>query len=645
MKKKLCSKKGSTMVMLVVIIGIISILGTALLGVTMVNYKIKRANTDIKQSFYLSESGLDKAYAVAYEYVAEAVREANEEAKDFLSEFTPENMEYWMVEEPSFIAVDKDDEGNDIYSYKDAVIQEAAKIKFEDKYMSYISSGIAGGIEGVTESDSEKSLIVTVANEDNLEFVNKKMSLELESEYMKEGISKTTAVNLTLEVPKYNESYTITTQKIPVNPFWTKVIAAKDLVVKDNSVFDGKVYVSNEVKIDRNGAAAQFKDELAVKGDMYIGDSSSAKVSDISVTNILMTGKGAALTTFSNSKLQVKDDLEVENENQTVNIDGSYYGFSDGRYSSHPDSSSGININEAKGLTLRITGDLYILGTSYVDVTNSSGKYYQTGESLSIKGNYMAYLQPLFSPDDIRFEGTNIKFSDYQYLRLADGFLGGGTMATWDKADYIRNYQNEYGGLRVPGGINVNRAITLGSYVSNSELKVDKWAYDVYKNVFDDAERRYNKATDRLGYDAGTMKFSEQVKLSNLESDIEETDELGYYVYIQKGTGSKTFNERNCKGLIITNGDVVFGNNVESFEGAVVSGGTVTILGNSAGKNFKYNKDIVSKIIADNKLHTTVFDGSSKIDEVIRLTYTSDEDAGGNTDFSNLLKLNNWKIK
>ncbi len=639
MKKKLCSKKGSTMVMLVVIIGIVSILGTALLGVTMVNYKIKRANTDIKQSFYLSESGLDKAYAVAYEYVAEAVRKANE---DFLSEFTPENMEYWMVEEPSFIAVDKDDEGSDIYSYKDAVIQEAAKIKFENKYMSYISSEIAGEIEGVTESDSEKSLIVTVANEDNLEFVNKKMTLELESEYMKEGISKTTAVNLTLEVPKYNESYTVTTQKIPVNPFWTKVIVAKYLEIKDNCIFDGKVHVSNDATIDKSGATAQFTDELAVKGDIYIRDGSSAKVSDTSVTNIFMTGRNAELTTFPDSKLQVKDDLEIDNENQTVEINGSYYGFSDGSYSSHPDSSSGININESKNLNLKITENLYILGTSYVNVMNSSGKYYQTGESLSVKGNYMAYLQPLFSPDDTKLEGTNIKFTDYQYLRFADGFSGGGTMAPWDKGDYIRSYQSEYGGLKIPGGIIVNRAITLGSYVSNNELKVDNWAYDTYKSEFVKAEERYDKATDRLGYDAGTMKFSEQVKLSNVAADIEETDELGYYVYIQKGTGSKIFNERKYKGLIITNGDVVFGSNVESFEGSVVAGGTVTILGSST---FKYNKDIASKIIADNKLHTTVFDGSSKIDEVIRLTYTSDEDAGGNTDFSNLLKFNNWKIK
>lgn len=643
MKKKLLSKKGSTMVMLVVAIGVISILGTSVLGVTMMNYKIKKVNSDIKQSFYLSESGLDKAYVNAYNFVATAVDVSNTEAKNFVEQFTPEKLYEWPIDSP-YIDFYTDIEGNIIYSYDEVEIQKAAKLKFEDKYREIIlkpGDSIVEKLEEPSESNPDEELIVNVTNEDPLEFVDKKMTVKIESEYTSKDITRTTAVNLVVEVPKYNESYTVTTKLIPVNPFWTKVIAAENLSIESDSEFDGEVYVSNNLSVDGNSL---FMKNLAVKGDISINGNNELTTNDVFASNINMEGVGAEFATSAGTNVHVRDDLEIKNKNQKVNINGSYYGFSDGRDSTTPDNSSGINVNETDGLILNITDKLYLFGTSYVNVVNSAGKKYQTGESLSVKGNFRAYLQPLYSPDISKL--SNMNFVDYQYLRFADSFADGSTFSAMDKADYIRNYQDEYGGLSVPLGIDINasKTVSLGSTMDTWSFKGS--TYTIGDNIeFSNAKDRFEKQTERLGYDVGNMLFSDQVKLSNLPTNIiDETNSLNY-IYINKGTDTKTLTAENYKGLIITNGNIVISDSVKSFEGAIIAGGTVTIEGNLNDKTFTYNRDIISKIIDEENLHTTVFAGSASVGTVTRLTFESDENAGKNVDFSSLLKFNSWKIK
>jgi len=671
MKRKLFNNNGSTMVLLVVAIAVISMLGTSILGVTMMNYKIKKMNTDIKQSFYLSESGLDNAYANAYELISNAVQQANLEANDFIDDFTPANMEDYIgtvyINESA-----PDLEGNVFYSYDDVEIQNEAKNKFEDKYEKIVmdedgdleENGIIQVLKMASfpEKDTGEQLSVTVQNEGELSFASSDtITVEIQSEYTsEEDITKTTAVNLVVKVPKYNESYTVETKLISVNPYWTKVLAAERLIVESDSIFDGNVHVADYMSVNKTGITSAFNKDLAVKGDMYLGDistnSSVTKVKNVYAENIYLEGNGTNFITDigANAKICVEDDLEIKNNNQTVYIDGSYYGFTDGRYpleGDGPNQSSSININETTGLSFTITNNLYLLGTSYVDA-KYNGKMYQTGESLSVKGNYKAYLQPLFEPEKDKFKGENVAFHEYVKgsgnLRFADGFLDGGTMAAWDKADYIRYYQTEYGGLNVPDVIKINyeKTYSLGSTIDDENLKRATLAYDEDKVEFDTARNEYIKQTERLGYDVGTMEFIDQVKLSSLEAPIiDESNPSSNYVYINKDGGTKTLTAENYNGLIITNGDLMISGNVKSFKGAILCGGTVTVEG-TGQKTFTYNKDIVSKIIAEYDLDKSIFGGSAVIEgDDVAVTTLLDGSAGDDVDFSNLLKLESWKIK
>jgi len=677
MKKKLFSNKGSTMVMLVMAVAVISLLGTSILAVTMMNYKIKKANTDIKEAFYKSESGLDKAYEKAYMLIEEAVGKANGKAKEFIDYY--EEHEAEIIEE--IIAGGGEEHrryfilsvvDTDItYSLDYNALQNEAKNVFESVYKDRIlaedayaaESDIAEVIEGVSDS----TLAVEIKNTP-LSFSGNKLTVKIESQYTSDkGITRTTAVDMNISVANYNEAYTVEIKKIGVNPFWLKAVVAENLIIDGNSTFNGKVFV--EKNVDVGASKVAFNNDLAVKGDVSsdvensgirLNSGNTLNVRNVYSRNILMNGTGAKFRADSpGSEIYVRDDLEINKPNQTVYINGSYYGFSDGGLYAGSDNSSGVNINEASGLSFTITKDLYLQGTSYVNVVNSSGNKYQTGESLSVKGNYRAYLQPLLSSyyskdgKDI----SKVSFADYGHLRLADRFDDSSVFTAMHKADYMYFYQNnEYGDLSIPDGINVNGVVLgLGSVINDK--KIMRSSYEISdRESFITFKNEYSRQTERLGYDmkagggsiTGQLTFNNQINDNLITMSSEEiarvnnSDPLNY-IYINNAGGSETLKSSNYKGLIITNGNLTISSNVESFEGAIICGGTVTI--EVGAKTFTYNKDIVSKIIAENNLHTSVFSDSISVENMNITTFKTDETEGGKVDFSNLLKFANWKMK
>lgn len=169
---KMCFKRkdGSTLVILVIAITVISMLGVSLLGVTMRNFKIKITNTEIKQSFYMSESGLNNAYADAYNLVIESFLDSAKKAEQYL-EIYPLNKD------------------------------EAINI-FKDNYKTYIAGNIKYRI------NKDLNPMVKIKNEVSLCFIEDKLTVLIDSKYTSQNnIEKTTAVNLIIEVPVNDDMY------------------------------------------------------------------------------------------------------------------------------------------------------------------------------------------------------------------------------------------------------------------------------------------------------------------------------------------------------------------------------------------------------------------------------------------------------
>ncbi len=673
--KKHFNNKGSTLVLLIMAIAVISLLGTSILGVTMMNLKIKKANTELKQTFYLSESGLDKAHAMAYELVQDAVKFGNEEAKNFIDSFKPENIEALKADPVASLCLDSVDEVIDgvlytSYLFNEQKIKDNAEVIFKDFYTEYITKtdyyNIHNNIFSKVEGVSNSKLTVDITNDTPPPvFIGDELLLIINSKYINDSnIQKTTSVNMIVKVPEYNEPYTVLTKLIPINPFWTKALTAKNLTVNGASEFNGNVYLSENLLVNGASINPLFNGKLAVKGDMQLnGDNSITNVKDVYAHNIFLNGDRAKLTANcstgaveSGAGIFVKDDLEINKDGQEVNIDGTYYGFYDGRSNPGPDKSSGININTfvTDNIKLNVTRDVYLYGTSYVKI-NDSLKY-QTGESISILGNYRAYTEPLHSSTHTKdlTEG-NINFVDYDYLRLADSFNDTGEkLNVFDKAYYLFNYNDEYRGylMNFPSNIKVDGSIkSIGCATDNGNLTSPSYIIDD-TDVFNKSENAYNTEILKLGdktVTSGELQFSNEVKLSELSTNKSESTTTGTVteiVYLNKDGGTYNLPAGNYTGLIVTNGDVNITGNV-TFKGSIICGGDITI--NGTGSVFTYDKSVVAAIIAKyEELYKKVFKPDTSGLDPIGITYFETVAASGdstNVNFNKLLKFNEWKIK
>ena len=97
-----------------------------------------------------------------------------------------------------------------------------------------------------------------------------------------------------------------------------------------------------------------------------------------------------------NKDVTVNNDLAINSTNSVINLKNNFYGINDKTTevtsANKALNSSSIIINEVSNPSnLTIDKDAYIMGVAYLNATNKDGNKYQTGESVAVKGNYLAY--------------------------------------------------------------------------------------------------------------------------------------------------------------------------------------------------------------------------------------------------------------
>lgn len=681
MKRKFNNNKGSTMILLVMSVAVISLLGTSILAVTMMNYKIKKANTDLKFAFYMSESGLDRAYAAAYALILDSVKEANDTAQDKINEFDNEKrMEIILTEDPVLMDKYFEDYENGNFNFRQSLIKSEAKKAFEDTYVAEIKDNIENKLRnsGYGESDDDEVLEIILPSNmasyiaSSTFDLDNPLSIPISSEY-ENKIAKTikkTNVDIVIGIPDYNKSYTIKTTIMKESPYWTKAMTTENLYINNKGVeFNGEVFVNKDLEIRAN-AEAEFNKDLAVKNNIEIQTDAVLKTKNLYTNGIYLEGKRAKFiatkeedSSVEYSGVIVKDDLQLEQEGQEVTINGPYYGFATSE-EKRDTKNSAIIINN-KDVNLKITGDLFLLGTSYIKELKNP---YATGESLSVKGNYIAYTLPLAANDLEEIAGgenlieSNIIFDYESYTplpRLIEKFADNTNIPVYDKAKYIKAFsKNNSPSLYLGSGkIELTGAMKAlhGSAVNNGSIINSNRSLDAMLNMRDNIETSYNAKIDKLGFaSASVSEFSVTEifnKIKNLTSEekanlpnkIDADGELIYINYVE-GTSKYTFPDGVKSGLVITNEDIEISGSVD-FTGVIICGGDIIIKDGIGGKIFKYNKGVITTIIAENKLYDMIFrDTQHTGNELSVTTFTTEED-GVNVNFSELLNFENWSIK
>lgn len=480
------------------------------------------------------------------------------------------------------------------------------------------------------------------------------------------------------------------------------------IVLENGSIFES----TGDSRISVNG------DILLKNGSKFVSGTNPLYYRNLYVGQ-LGDGKDTSYTVDFNGNVVAKDDLEI-NTDGTVKIimrdsKSNYYGFNDVNEEG-PDSSSAIVVNseELSNKTLSL-GNLYLAGRAFIDgaigtrvryIEDVNGKFkkndegifvevkdgtgthrredvvYKTGESVAVRGNYIAYQSPIYNntdytPDKINYSAYFIENKTDAYgknkvpIYLADSFIKVDNnytekdytdFDTSNKSVYFLQYAQEYAEilkrLKVSGNIKYMEGTGFnasGSVVSS--VKSDNTAFRV------NLATEYEKYTQYFGYrpidNSGNVDMSKaKTKIFGSNGWIATNSSLrskttADYRLIYDVSGSKntiTLSGDKNKGIIICKGDLdIEVSDDATFSGMIVVGGNLTVKGGgtltlSDSKEENINT-IIGNYLGKNSEVTGEGDGLFQIFEYDNsgTTYVVTEVNDAFINVNDLINITNWK--
>ena len=672
-------KKGSTFVIVVIVMAIIFTTGTTILAVTANDYKMRINQSKRLQNLYEADSGLDVVENIIIKTSQEAIKYADKEVKKKFTELDDKDRSKDKINE---IFKDKFYEfltvrNKEILNEKEVEILEY--LILEKKYIkSILESGKLEYDSAI--SNIENRFIIEIPEGGYVKNINNgkvsNITIEVKSNFEStEGQlknKKTVSTKYSITAPDYNSEIT----SINIYPvFDGKAITADgnmnieslgnksivnisgDIWVQgnnnlgnspeytfdkyiggiklDNTSFDinGNIYTANTFHLNN------LVNESSVNGDIYakniyIGKSINSNVSKLN--NI----------SFEKDVI-VNNDLALNSANSSILIKKNFYGINDKTTDvSTADkalNSSSIIVNDiSKTSTIIVNNDSYIMGVAYLNATDESGNKYQTGESVAIKGNYLAYTDV----DDVLNGARNVTLKYYSPLQLLESKDGKSNAAM--KAEYFSEYysknNNSYnfndGGVSlkksvksVGASVKDNQGNIQKSNINDSDISiVNEQRNEFARNVFAMGD------TTGLGYDLYDgqevkRQVSNQVNFNEIRKVQGSSFDTTEGMVILKGNENENIEIENgkikgtdielSKGLIIANGDITIDGNF-NFTGNIITTGNIILKGEGE-KNITYDPQVVRSILALNHdLLKDIFVKSQGDREEVKVTSASE---------------------
>ncbi|EOU1920850.1 hypothetical protein DMN35_10470, partial [Clostridium perfringens] len=630
-------RKGATLAYVIVVLAIIAVIGTAIVSLSLTNYKAMIVHGKKTQNLYMSESGLDKVQKALDILTAKAITYGNDAvAKEDTSLSAEEDLKSGDNKtEDGYkkISSEKEESQNKIFkkAYKEYIIKQLNpnsevsknekvfllqhnKVKFnnnlikmaeEDKNKEKneegnyditlidinnkkVSNGssLSGSLNFKTISDNDK---------------NEEISLRLDSKFnVKESDGdknyKDVSLTFNIEVPDYNGAYKI--EEFPLyNVCSNGLVVGENLNVGTGSTLnvDGGIFVSaNVVKekkftigsmvnkkegegvVINGGTLSVNNGSLVSKNDIRLGGEGSnlkvgcetennksnlnlndeSKKSHSNLNNNLGVYTGnlgingnkigfdkdvSKGNIISNYPVYAMNDLILNGEKSSINLNGGFYGINSNRsqdeLTGKINNSSAIIVNTddiGSGSSINIGQEAIIMGTAYINTTPEA---YQTGESVSVKGNYIAYT----------VDNGNVEFKYYNPLQLAK------LDSVDEKAKYFKdNIKNAKGNIHLDGISLPDNTTSIGATISNNEVKLNNKnaTLDNITDISINQVEKYEKAINYIGSLINTK--------NNDNSEIEFPDkEVRKIVDIKESDGKLTkaiiyIDSKNDKGGTLT---------------------------------------------------------------------------------------------
>lgn len=674
-------KKGSTFVIVVIVMAIIFMTGTTILAVTANDYKMRINQSKKLQNLYEADSGLDVVENIIIKTSQEAIKYADKEVKREFTKLDDTDRSKDKINELfkekfyEFLTI----KNKEILNSKEVEILEY--LILEKKYIkSILESGKLEYDSAV--SNTENRFVIEIPEDGYAKNMNNgkisDITIEVKSTFEStEGQlrnKKTVSTNYVIAAPDYNSEIT----SINIYPvFDGKAITADgnmEVIGEDNK--EASINISGDIwikgmednKNQNNNPAFTFDKykngielnnaNFNINGNIYTANTyhlnnnvKGTVNGDIFAKNIYI-GKSinSIVSQLNNISFEknviVNNDLALNAINSSIVIKSNFYGINDKTTevstANKALNSSSIIINDSnKTSTITVNEDSYIMGVAYLNATDESGNKYQTGESLAVKGNYLAYTDV----DDVLNGQGNVNLKYYSPLQLLESKNGQSNAAM--KAEYFSEYysrdNNPYrfndGGVRIKGSVK-----SVGTSVKDNNgsiLKANIMPEDL--NLVNEQRNEFARNVFTMGdatgfenlYDGQEVKrqVSNQVDFNEVRRIQGNSFDTSEGTIILKGNQNDNLEIENGKikgtdkelnkGLIITNGDITIEGNFD-FTGNIITTGNI-IFKDEGEKNITYDPQIVRSILAlNNNLLKDIFVKSESNREEIKITSASE---------------------
>lgn len=642
------NNRGSTLIIVLIFMMVLSILSLSILYLTVSNNKMQQVDVSMKKEFYGAEAGLEEAYAKIERLIYDAYDSGQK-----------------VVSQKIADEVDKEDYTLTTYDLNGAIIGEeidedklGMKMEtwFRETYTAYLSQHIEDRLEAIDSYEANTmypNRIVIEATTIDAFGVADEYVIQLESSYESDdGSSQRVSRSFAIGIPDYNQPYYREEKYYDLKSLGADTFIDNALTAEKNiqisggkvTVFDGHVYAlggssavdsSDGITIEAGFLTLEGghlitrkyiktignNGRLAVNGDVYCN--TLAVDSDASNASITIGKEGA--NSRDKHRVLTEDDIELNGRSSDIKIYGSYYGFSVGitnTLSDSHDQSSALIINSpdiGTNSSISITGEasdhdldtdpvgVVIGGTAYIDFNEL--QRFQTGESVSIGGNYLAYtpmIVPLIIDQTQQALDIPIAINEetdygiYSYTtsdgkiietKMVDTYNGGTKLTARMKGELLSQAKTNQAFQVMVGwnpmtekGVRLqNVKYATGAYISSGSVYNDRKGYLAYQEQMSKLQEEYQSVTRPIyvekAYDMldDPLKVYHETRQEFLYMNKDETQSIiivGENGNVQSGTPNAYYVGDRIKGIIITAGDVYIYGKLY-FEGIIATSGNI----------------------------------------------------------------------
>ncbi len=443
---KIINKKGSSLILVLVVIALITILSTLAMSLALNAYKASVQNKWADEDFYYCEECLDDVYGII---VAETNGIFMDNYKNVLTMFTKDNPEMINKAFREGIRLSLRSSETNTASALYTALNKTIEAKDEN-------GEVIGELKVSYDSDRYNDNDLFVEEFKKGKYVFKDVCVEywncdrtmMEEDQKKFFGSVTTDIVIYIPdlVPSIEED-----NEGSLNYVW---VSNGDIALNGNVTALGNIYVGENFVINSSSKIELFSDYIAVcnqirnNGEMsVVGASSSA---NIWCKDFILPEDGSSTLVAGN--MFVNDDFEVNGDNCLIQLSGKYYGYGDGTTvtefnKNHGGTGTGTNsaiVVNGKGTVFDMISinELVLSGHSFFPVApfNTADQYQQV-ESLATIVSQSIYMvdkeyidftnrKVVIGNKSIDFSAIKIKMSDGTQLSLTDLLTGGYTLVT-----------------------------------------------------------------------------------------------------------------------------------------------------------------------------------------------------------------------